>query len=140
MNLNFPDEHTLELMVLDEFDQRTSTIYAELCTQVKDIPNGWLNVTTDMQKNIVMKFGYTDEMEFDIALNMLRRANIIYPHNKIFQQVPIQVRNNKATKGELLVEMKIPNPDVYDLDGQPYKLSDFISSHKPNLIFFSSAT
>jgi hypothetical protein len=74
----------------------------------------------------------------------MRRANIIYPDNKIFKEVPLYVRNNKANQGNLNVNDPMPDFLVYDIEqeNKTHKLSDLVSSEnkKMTVIFFGSHT
>lgn len=109
--LKIPNEQLLELMIAEEEKIRTSKYYQDKCTAVKNIPNGWLKVTEEVQNDIAKKYGFTDKMSCDIACNMARRAHILYPNNQKFQKVPLQVRNNKAMLGNLILGDIPPNTD-----------------------------
>jgi hypothetical protein len=142
-SLKLPNEKMLELMIIEEERRRMSIEYQTDCTRVKDIPNGWLDVTAQMQKDVVASFGITDKMSSDITCNMMRRAHIIYPENEIFRTVPLQVRNNKATLGNLKVNDQIDDildTIVYDLNNNEINFMNLFDLNKPNVIFFSSAT
>jgi len=144
VNIIYPNEKMLELMIIEEEKRRMSKEYADECTSVKDVPDGWLAVTDNMQKSVVKSFGFVNEMSCDIACNMMRRANIIYPDNKIFKEVPLYVRNNKANQGNLNVNDPMPDFLVYDIEqeNKTHKLSDLVSSEnkKMTVIFFGSHT
>src|SRR5579863_3817132 len=100
--IRYPTKQDLISMVLEEEQIRTSKEYQDKCSAVKDVPNGWLQVTADVQKQIVNKHGFIDEVDEIIALNHLRRARFIYPEEPIFF-TPVYVRNNKANKGTLKI-------------------------------------
>src|SRR5690606_4148892 len=121
--IKIPNEKMLEEMVYKEEEFRMSEPYQIECTRVKDIPNGWLDITAEMQRRLVQSFGFEDTISCDLALNMLRRAHIIYPDNPVFTRVPVQVRCNKARKGNRSVGDVIPDFTIWNLEGVPCKLS-----------------
>lgn len=142
LQIKYPNEKMLELMVEEEEKIRTSQWYEDKCTEVKDIPNGWLDVTEQVQRDVVMRHGFTDQISCDVAVNMLRRASILFPDNEKFKTVPLYVRNNKANAGTLVVGDTIPDIEIHDLDGKSLRLHDLVTSApgKPNILFASSAT
>lgn len=143
MDLKFikiPNENVLELMIKEEEKIRMSVDYQNLCTQVKDIPNGWLNITEKMQLELVKKYGFDDPISNDIACNMLRRARYIFPNNKIFTQVPVYVRCNKANKGNFIEGDIVPNILIHKKCGENIQLQNLLNLEKPTLIIGSSHT
>ena len=143
MNLDYlkiPNEKMLELMIIEEEKIRQSIEYQNQCDNVKNIPNGWLDITKNMQEKLVKKYGFQDEISCDIACNMLRRAQYIFPNNNIFREIPVYVRNNKANKGIFVVEDNIPNININTKCGQEIKLHNLLSENKPTLIIASSHT
>ncbi|AYV81817.1 MAG: hypothetical protein Harvfovirus65_4 [Harvfovirus sp.] len=131
--LKYPNEKMLEKMAMEEEAMRSSKEYQDKCTLVKDIPNGWLEVTAAMQKDIAIKNGFTDEMSLDVAVNMLRTAHIKFPLNDIFKR-SLYVRNNKANKGTLLPGDDAPDVTLHDLAGTSISLHSLISSRKTIII------
>lgn len=91
-------EKDLELLALEEDLIRKSQWYINECTRVKDIPNGWMDVTAQVQKNIVSKY-YSNDM-IDLITYYLRRAHHIFPKNDVFNN-RIQVKYNRANMGKL---------------------------------------
>lgn len=138
--LSIPNEQLLELMVEEEEKIRTSEYYRNECTKVKDIPNGWLNITNDIQRKIVKKFGFVDNISCDIACNMLRRAHILFPNNDKFKKIPLQVRNNKSKNGNLSIGDSIPNIQLYNLDYSEIELYNLLDHSRPTIIFAGSQT
>ncbi|AYV84767.1 MAG: hypothetical protein Hyperionvirus38_5 [Hyperionvirus sp.] len=136
--LKIPNEKLLEKMVLEEETIRTSKAYEDKCTAVKHIPNGWLEVTASIQKDIVIKNGFTDSMSCDVACNMLRTAHILYPKNEIFTKVPLYVRNNKANIGTLTVGDIAPEISLHDLDGKAIQLHTLLA--KKTIIISATGT
>jgi hypothetical protein len=132
-----PNEQILEKMVMREEEIRMSQEYKQACTNVKDIPNGWLNVTKDVQVQVAKEFGFTDEINCEIACNRLRRAQYIYPNNKIFTSGPVYVRQNKARVGDLKEGDKLPNTTIYDGINE-HNLHDITDDAKINIIFGAS--
>ena len=138
--LTIPTEKMLEKLIIEEEQIRMSQEYQEECTKVKDIPNGWLEVTNQMQIDLVKKHGFTSEMNCDIACNMLRRARYLYPNNKIFTEVPVYVKNNKANKGKYKKGDNIPNIKLFNQCGQEAMLHHLLDINKPTIIFGGSHT
>lgn len=138
--LKIPTEKTLELMIIEEEKIRQSSEYQNKCSEVKNTPNGWLNVTANMQEELVKKYGFDDQISCDIACNMLRTARFIFPNNDIFWQVPVYVRNNKANNGIFNVNDIIPNLKIHNICGQEIELHQLLNQDKPNLILASSHT
>lgn len=137
--IKFPNEKLLEKMIEEEELIRTSNDYRDKCTQVKNIPNGWLDVTANVQKNIAKKFGFTDEISCNIACNMMRRAYLLYPDNENFKLIPTQVRCNKAKQCKYSIDDICPDIKLHDLQDnchQLYKLFD----DRPTLIIAGSQT
>ena len=124
--IKLPDEATLTLMVQEEEIIRNSPEYAKACTAVKDTVNGWLDVTADIQHQIVQKYGFTDEISCDIAINMLRTAHHLYPDNPVMQN-RIQARHNKARIGILNVGDTVPDVVLYNSDAQTVHLHDILT-------------
>jgi len=132
-------EEILELMALMEESIRMSQEYQNECTKVKDIPDGWLMVTANVQKKVANHFGFTDEMNNEIACNDLRRASTTYPNNLIFKQ-SIYVRNNKANIGTLHENDIITDISLHTVENKMINLSDLIEKNKINIFFGASHT
>jgi hypothetical protein len=139
-----PNEKMLEKLIIEEATIRESKEYQDKCTEVKDIPNGWLEiVTAGIQKDIAIKNGFDDPISCDLTVNMMRRAHILYPNNKIFTTVPIQVRNNKACRGTLKINDDLPNVALFDEFGSIIELKDLTGNtnqNKISIIFAGSQT
>ena len=138
--LKIPTEKMLELMVYEEEKIRMSKEYQDECTRVKDIPNGWLDVSIDIQKRVAKKFGFNDDISCDIACNMLRRARYIYPNNDIFKKVPVYVRENKANEGKFKVDDKIIDIKLFDICNQEINISEILKPDILNVIVSSSSS
>ena len=132
-------EEMLEKMAQMEEFIRTSKEYQDECTKVKDVPNGWLTVTENIQKSIATTFGFDDDINNEIACNDLRRASTTYPNNPIFKQ-SIYVRNNKANIGTLKEDNDIPNIKLHTIEYKVIELNDLIVDDKINVFFGASHT
>ncbi len=137
--VRLPTEKILEMMVTEEDEIRHSKEYQDQCTAVKNIPNGWLTVTSDIQKSIINKHGFTDDISADIALNMMRSAVHLYPNNPIFQNV-LYVKHNLAKKGTLKIGDNISNYDIIDINNQSHSLYDLVAIEKPSILLMGSHT
>lgn len=138
--IKIPTESTLELMIREEEKIRMSKEYQNECTKVKNIPNGWLEVSKKIQKDVVKKFGYESTIDCDIACNMLRRARYLYPNNQIFKTVPVYVRENKANIGSLNINDKYPDIALFNTMNKEINMSDIIDNNKINIVLGSSST
>lgn len=138
ITIKIPTEKQLELFIRDEEKIRMSKEYSDQCTSVKDIPNGWLKVSEQVQIDIVKKYGFTDSISCDIACNKLRRAQYLYPDNPVFK-TPVYVRENKACVGTLKEGDSAPDVTLYKRSGESIKLHQ-IFSDKVNVIFAGSHT
>lgn len=132
-------KETLEKMAQMEESIRMSQEYQDECTKVKDIPNEWLVVTANVQKKVATHFGFTDEINNEIACNDLRRAHVTYPDNPIFKQ-SVYVRNNKANVGTLNDHDLVPDISLYTINNEKINLSDLLEENKINVFFGASHT
>jgi len=64
----------------------------------------WMDVTDQMQHELVREFGYSDE-----AVELLRRAPQLYKDDPAFQTTQVYVRNNIASIGNLKEGMPAPD-------------------------------
>ena len=139
-----PSESLLEKMVEVEAEMRKSKEYIQRCDEVSNIPDGWLKVTDDMQREIVKKFadenGFNNELSIEFAIQDLRTAHHIYPNNPIFREIPVYVRENKANVGHLEKDNPFTDVVLVDINENMIKLSDLLDHSKPNLIFAGSHT
>lgn len=142
--INRPSESLLETMVKAEADMRKSKEYIDRCDEVANISDGWLKITSDMQRELVEKFAkennFNNEISIELALQDLRTAHIKYPDNRIFREIPVYVRENKAKQGNLKEEDSIIDVELYNINGNKIRLSELLDNSKPNLIFAGSHT
>jgi len=110
-----PSKEILIKMLQREEEIRLSTEYIEKCTEVASEPNGWLRISADVQKQVAAEFGYISEIENDIAINQMRRAQYIYPDEPLFRTISVYVRNNLATKGKYLPNDIVPDILIHQL-------------------------
>ena len=132
-------EKILEKMAIMEESIRMSQEYQDNCTQVMNVPDGWLIVTADMQKKVASHFGFTDTINNEIACNDLRRAHITYPNNEIFKQ-SVYVKNNKANIGTLQENNITPNVCLHTIDNNSINLNELLNENKINIFFGASHT
>ncbi|CAG8494077.1 7424_t:CDS:2 [Ambispora gerdemannii] len=71
----------------------------------------WMDVTDQMQHELVREFGYSDE-----AVQLLRRAPQIYPDDPAFHTTQVYVRNNIAHIGDLTEGMSAPDCSLVSLE------------------------
>ena len=137
--IKFPNESLLEQMRTKEEQIRQSQEYRSRCDAVCDVPNGWLQVTGDIQKELCREFGFTDQISLDYTLERLRTAHLLYPNNPVFQN-SLQVKNNKANYGTLRVGQTAPNMEMYNLNRNLVNLTDLTLSDNKTIIFAGSHT
>jgi hypothetical protein len=142
LRIKTPNEKMLEKLIYDEERLRMSKEYQDQCTLVKDIPNGWLNVTKHIQEQVARDNGFDDELSCQITCNMMRRAHLLFPDNKFFSTVPVQVRNNKANMGTMRPGSRISQEiDLWDVsDNHPCSLFHLLDNNRPTIIFTGSQT
>lgn len=138
--IKIPDKDILLKMVKLEESIRMSQEYIKMCDEVKDEINGWLRISEEIQYKIVEEFGYTTIIEKDIAVNLLRRAQYIYPDEPLFKTIPVYVRNNLSKKGDFKNGDTIPNIKIHKEDMTDVYLYDIFDKVKPNLLLCSSHT
>ena len=134
-----PGERLLETMINEEEEIRTSQWYRDECTKVRNIPNGWLEVTESVQRSIAQKHGFIDQMMQDIACNMTRRAHLLYPMNDKFKK-RLQIRNNKSNRGTLTQGDDLVNVQLFDRNQMPIDLNGLIDTDRRTIIFAGSQT
>jgi len=132
-----PTLEQLIIMAEKEKKIRLSQEYIEMCDTVADVPNGWLQVTSNMQESLAREIGFTSELENSIAVNRLRRAHILYPDEKTFQD-SIQVKNNLANEGQYIVGSILPNFEICMIDTTKIHLYNILNKKKLNLLIGSS--
>jgi hypothetical protein len=111
-----------ELRLSDEYQQRYNEAEKTSLTS-------WLDVTDELQRQIIREFHLDEEMED--ALLCLRCATQIYPDLK---DIPLYVRYNRARDGDLQLGDIAPNFQVVQLDGQETQLFDGLKSSSTVLI------
>lgn len=136
-------QHIFEIAKLEN-EIRYSDEYINQCDSVRDIPNGWLNVTDNMQKNLVntyfIKHGLS-QCSVPIGLNMLRGLQLTHPNNPIVRDL-LYIKNNKANSGKYKSGDIIHDVQLWNQSGteqiQLFNLINF--DNKPTIIFSASHT
>ncbi|CAG8517080.1 9447_t:CDS:2 [Racocetra fulgida] len=94
----------------------------------------WMDVTDQMQHELVREFGYSDE-----AVQMLRRAPQLYPDDPEFRTTQVYVRNNIANIGNLTEGMLAPDCPLVPLDSSIFtSIIDNSTPDLPNLVHLRS--
>ena len=140
--IKVPSKELLIQMLLEEETIRFSSEYITECNKVASEPNGWLRISGEKQYEIAKKFGFTSEIEADIAVNHMRRAQYLYPEEPLFKTIPVYVRNNLAQQTKYKIQDKVPNLTIYQSnnDLSPIKLYETFNPKKINLLIASSHT
>lgn len=137
--LNLPSHDDIIELVKVEGKIRMSKEYIDECDKVADEPNGWLRITGEMQKRIVNEHGFKGTSA-DIALNMLRRAQYLYPDNEHVKDL-VYVKNNKANKGRFKNGDKIEDIKLYDITGKcGLNYMNLLQKGKVNVVLAASHT
>ncbi|RGB28539.1 iodothyronine deiodinase-domain-containing protein [Rhizophagus diaphanus] len=90
----------------------------------------WMNVTDQMQHELVREFGYSDE-----AVQLLRRAPQLYPDDPEFRTTQVYVRNNIANIGNLTEGMPAPDCPLVPLEPSIFTaIIDNSNTTSPNLV------
>ncbi len=140
-NIKIPSQEKLIEMLIEEEEIRLSDTYKNECTKVKDVPDGWLTYTSQMQVDLVKRHGFNEsQMVVDIAVNMLGTAQYLYPDDDRFKTIPLYVRNNRAKQGLLKIGDQMPNMHIYDFNQNPVMLHDLLSTNKLNIVIGSSSS
>jgi len=98
-------EEELENLAKEENVLRLSNWYISECDRVADIPNGWMEITNQLQSNLISKYYKQNN---DAIMYLLREAHNIYPNNSFFKE-RIQVKYNKARIGDLKIGNSVPD-------------------------------
>src|SRR3990172_1947705 len=116
-----PSEKLLEEMVKAEAEMRLSAEYLRRCDEVANEPDGWLRITGEMQEALVDRFAkeynFDDDISKTIALQDMKTAHFKYPNNRIFKEVPVYVRENKANQGKLVEGNNFVDTQIFDRSG-----------------------
>jgi hypothetical protein len=117
-------------MLIRENELRVSDEYQKRYDEAEKLSSSsWLDVTDELQRQIIREFNLDDEM--DDALLCLRCATQIYPDLK---GIPLYVRYNRARDGDLQVGDIAPDVPVVQLDGQENNLFDGLKASSTVLI------
>ena len=142
--IKIPSKELLIQMLLEEERIRflDNKEYIAECDKVAYEPNGWLRVSEKKQYDIVKKFGFYSEIESDIAVNHMRRAQYLYPDDEVFKTIPVYVRNNLAQQTKYRESDTVPNLTIHqsNTDFTQIKLYDTFDKKKINILIASSHT
>jgi len=134
-------EQLIEMLKMEE-TIRFSQEYIKKCDEVSDEVNGWLRISEDVQKSVARDFGFDSDIENDIAVNHMRRAQYLYPDEPLFRSIPVYVRENIAVKGKYSVSDVVPNIKIHcnTETFDPIYLYDTLDGQKKNILIASSHT
>ena len=140
--IRIPTKNDLLIMLRKEELIRSSPEYIAKCDEVSSEPNGWLRISKEYQYQIAREHGYITDMEADIAVNHMRRASILYPDEPLFKTIPVYVRNNLASAGNLIAGTIVPNIIIHKNNSthDEIKLYNTFDPTKMNLLIASSHT
>ncbi|GBB84243.1 hypothetical protein RclHR1_10870004 [Rhizophagus clarus] len=97
----------------------------------------WMDVTDQMQHDLVREFGYSDE-----AVELLRRAPQLYQDDPAFRTTQVYVRNNIASLGNLKEGMPAPDCPLVPIkdDKTIVQLSSLYQPERPFVLLAGSYT
>lgn len=140
-SFNVPSKEQLIQMLLEEEKIRFSKEYISECDKVASEPNGWLRISKKKQYEIAKRFGFTSDIEIDIAVNHMRRARYLYPEEELFKTIPVYVRNNLAQQTKYGCGDIVPNLIIHQLnDLNEINLYNTFKPTKTNILIASSHT
>lgn len=134
------DRHKILSILKREEEIRFSDEYIQKCDEVSNIPNAWLDVTAEMQKNLVAEFGYSDIISNTLATHVIRTAYNIYPNDNEIKNSVVHFRENKAHEGTFRENDQIINCNLYDINQNIIELNNILDDNKPNIILAGSHT
>ena len=138
--IKIPSKEQLLLMLLEEEKIRFSQEYILECNNVASEPNGWLRISEEKQYEIAKKFGFNTDIELDIAVNHMRRAQYLYPEEEQFKSIPVYVRNNLAKQCIYSNNQIVPNISIRQMNLEPIHLYDTFKPNHINVLIASSHT
>ena len=138
--IHYPKKDNLIKMLQAEEAIRMSQEYIDMCDTVKDEVNGWLRISGEIQHTVAKEFGYVTEIEQDLAVNRMRRAQYLYPDEPLFKTIPVYVRNNVARKGDFVKGDMVPNISIFNENKESVDIFELFSKDKMNLLMASSHT
>lgn len=95
----------------------------------------WMQVTEELQKQVVQEHGITD---IEYGLINLRIAHVLYPEETDFKEIPLYVKYNRCRQGDLKCGDLIPEIPLKHLDGKHTLLSSFYNKGRPLVIIGGS--
>jgi hypothetical protein len=137
--LNLDRDKILSILKEEEII-RFSQDYINKCNEVAKNPNGWLEVTSQMQKNLLYKFGYTDIISNTLAVNLIRTASQFFPNDEEIKNSVVHFRENKANEGSFIEGDIIKDFNLFTTDNLKIKLYDILDKNKYNIILAGSHT
>ncbi|CAB4476445.1 unnamed protein product [Rhizophagus irregularis] len=132
-------EEMLTLLQEEEKRRFSSEIQQQYYKVGSDPTSGkdWMDVTDQMQHNLVREFGYSDE-----AVQLLRRAPQLYQDDPAFRTTQVYVRNNIASRGNLKEGMLAPDCPLVPLmnDKTIIQLRSLYRPERPFVLLAGSYT
>lgn len=134
------DKNKILLMLQREEQIRFSKDYINKCSKVAHIPNGWLEITDKMQKELVKEFGYKDKLSNTLAVNVLRKAMYIYPNDHEIKNSVVHFRENIAKQGTYNVGDLVKDINLHTINFHKTNLFSLLNQNKTNIMLVGSHT
>lgn len=140
--LYFPTKKDILELARRENILRYSEEYIAECDRVHEEINGWLRVTEEAQIGLITdylreKTKNVDQISIDITLNMLRRAQVLYPDEPEIKNL-LYVKHNRAKVGVYQAGDKVVNLPIHQLDLKIVPLHSILDTNTPVVIFAGS--
>ena len=130
----------LEIAKLEN-EIRYSDSYVNQCDEVRNIPNGWLDVTHKMQTKLVEDYFVEHGLSLcavPIGLSMLRGLQVTHPNEPIVKEL-LYIKNNKANVGKYKAGDDIKDIQLWTESNQQIQLFSLLNE-KPAIVFGASHT
>jgi len=126
----------LKKMVLRENELRLSPQW-QLKFQSAELRHNtdWLECVAALQLQVAREFGLSDVVA---GAHALRTARYIHPDERLFHEVPIYVKYNRARSGSLRVGDEVESVPVVRLGGEVVSLWDMGGDEEPLVIIGGS--
>ncbi|GAQ85120.1 hypothetical protein KFL_002200060 [Klebsormidium nitens] len=133
------DKDTLKAMLRREHELRHSPATQKKYAEAEKMEvTDWMDVTIELQKQVVREFGLEGNMES--ALLQLRTAARTYPDDPDFRELPLYVKYQRSRAGHLKPGDSVPDIMLMKLDGALQRLKDLAAGARPLVLLAGSMT
>lgn len=109
-------KNDIKNMLRKENELRLSAEYQQKFREAEESGTyDWMNIVEKLQYNLVKEYGFID-WQTDVVLNILRRAQYLFPNDQDFKTIPLYVKYNRAGDSKLNEGDTVPDIKIYDSD------------------------